>query len=112
MPHARSKIIQKRQELYNLKNKECQDLFKEATKSENNNRFLSSVFDEKGYINNLTEKFLKRLDKTTKQCFRKIRIKAKDNKKRDELFSKWKSLKKHKENINKEEFQQIEKEII
>ena len=105
------KIIQKRQELYNLKNKECQDLFKEATKSENNNRFLSSVFDEKGDINNLTKKFLKRLEKTIKQCFRKIRIKAKDDKKRDELFSKWKSLKKYKENVNKEEFQQIEKEI-
>ena len=74
------KIIQKRQELYNLKNKECQDLFKEATKSENNNRFLSSVFDEKGDINNLTKKFLKRLDKTIKQCFRKIRIKANDEK--------------------------------
>ena len=105
------KMRQKRQELYNLKNKECQDLFKEATKSANNNRYLSSVFDEEDDLNILTKKFLKRLEATIRKCFRKIKIKEKEDKPRDELFAKWKNMTKQKGNISKEEFEKVEKEI-
>ena len=72
-----SKIKKKRNELFNLKNKVCQELFKEETNGENNNYYLSSVFEEEGDINKLTEKFMKRLTKTIRKCFRKVRIKNK-----------------------------------
>ena len=49
--------------MFNLKNKTCQEAFKEATTAENNNSYLSSVFDEEGDVNTLTEKFMKRLNK-------------------------------------------------
>ena len=43
-----------RQELFNLKNKDCQELFIEATQVENSNRYLSSVFDEEEDLDKAT----------------------------------------------------------
>ena len=62
-----------RQELFNLKNENCQKAFKDATS--NNNGFLSSVFDENNDIDIATETFMKRLQKIISKCFRKVRIK-------------------------------------
>ena len=81
-------------ELFNLKNKECQSKFTEATQGRNNNNVLSSVFDEKDDLDILTEKFLKRLQKTVSSCFRKIRVTKRIEKEKDELFTKWRELKK------------------
>ena len=58
------KIQRKKAEIFNLKNAACQEAFKNATTSTINNKFLSSVFEEDGNIDELTGKFLKRLNKT------------------------------------------------
>ena len=54
-------VKDQRQELFNLKNENCQKAFKDATS--NNNGFLSSVFDENNDIDVATETFMKRLQK-------------------------------------------------
>ena len=62
--HWNKRIKENRIEIYNLKNKNCQQIFREATKGLNNSQNLSSVFDEEGDLNVQTEKFIKRLQKT------------------------------------------------
>ena len=104
-------IKENRVEMFNLKNKDCQEVFKQATSSINNNKFLSSVFEEKGDINDLTEKFLKRLNKTIHKCFRKVRIKDKSHDTKEDVFSKWRELSKKNHKNNKKEIEQIEEEL-
>ena len=99
--------------MFNLKNKACQEVFKDATTAANNNKYLSSVFDEEGDVNKLTEKFLRRLNKTINKCFRKIRIKDQekvDNVKED-LFNKWRELKKKSDAKSKAELEEVENEL-
>ena len=55
--------------MFNLKNQDCQKMFKEAATAENNNNYLSKVFDEDDEVDKLTEKFMKRLDKVINKCF-------------------------------------------
>ena len=105
------RLKKQRNELFNLKNKECQEIFKEETKSINNNNFLSSVFDEKDDLDILTNKFMKRLQKTISKCFKKIRITEKIDREKEELFMKWKKLKNEGNNTNKEKLEQAEKEL-
>ena len=105
------KVCQQRREVFNLKNAECQKAFKEATTIENNNYYLSSVFDEKCDINIVTEKFMKRLQKIISKCFRKVRIKEKIDHEKEELYKKWKNLKKNLDDSNKIEFEEIEREL-
>ena len=66
-----------RLELFNLKNRACQEKFFEETSSSNNKRELSLIFEEKEDLNSLAEKFMKKLDKVIHKCFRKIRISEK-----------------------------------
>ena len=61
----------KRQEMYNLKNKDCQDIFNEIT---DQGTFLSEIFDNIKDINEATNEFIKRLNKVIKKSFVKIRI--------------------------------------
>ena len=84
-PAWNKQVKEKRNELFNLKNRECQERFKEATNSENNNHFLSSVFDDEEDLNVMTEKFLKRLQKTIHKCFRKIRITERVDSEKEDL---------------------------
>ena len=103
------KVKQQRIELFNLKNKECQEKFKEATTSVNNNHYLSSVFDEKDDLENNTNKFMKRLNKTIYKCFKKVRVKERVDKDKEELFNTWKKMKN--ESNSKEEFAELENEL-
>ena len=109
-----NKIFKERRiEMFNLKNKACQEVFKDATTAANNNKYLSSVFYEEGDVNKLTEKFLRRLNKTINKCFRKIRIKDQekvDNVKED-LFNKWRELKKKGDAKSIAELEEVENEL-
>ena len=105
------KVREKRVELFNLKNKACQEAFKEATTGAINNNFLSSVFDEEGNIDLLAEKFLKRLNKVIYQCFKKVRIKEKVDKTKEDLFKRWKDLKNKNDAKSKTELEAIEREL-
>ena len=103
------RIKENRIEIYNLKNKDCQQKFREATQGSNNNQNLSSVFDEEGDLDIQTQKFIKRLQKTIQQCFKKVRVTEKEDKEKDALYRKWKELKRN--NKSHEELEKIEKEL-
>ena len=105
------KLCKQRHELFNLKNEECQKVFKEATTAANNNNYLSEVFDQKEHINYLTEKFMKRLNKTIQKCFRKIRVVEKIDKEKEELFKRWRKLRNNINETNKKEFEKLENEL-
>ena len=59
---------QKRLEIFNLKNKACQEKFKLETSTVWNNGALSSIFDEKDDLNILANRFMKKLDKIIYNC--------------------------------------------
>ena len=72
-------------ELYNLKNTECQNIFKKYT---SNTRMLSSVFVAEEDINILTNRFIKKLDGCIKHCFKKVRVSNKNNSETKNLYDK------------------------
>ena len=61
-----------RREIYNLKNKECQDSFREET--ENNSKFVD-VFETDDSFEKKTAKFRRCLNQSNRKCFRKVRVK-------------------------------------
>ena len=71
---------------FNLKNKECQKTFKEATTNTNT---LSKVFEEEHDLDEAVDKFLKRLNKILHKCFKKIGPKMKKNEIQEELYNRW-----------------------
>ena len=105
------RLKEQRTELFNLKNKECQETFRDATTEANNNKYLSSAFDDEKDLNESTNIFLKRLQKTIHKCFRKIRIKERIDTEKEELFKKWKSLKKKTDDASKLELNKVETEL-
>ena len=98
----------KRIETFNLRNKECQLKFKEATSNTNE---LSIIFDNKKDLNICTKKFLKRLDGFIHESFRKIRLTENKNTEIDELFQKRKILRGKDDNVSKDELEKVEEEL-
>ena len=78
-------VIKDRIEMYNLKNKKCQNKFKELTNKSN----MSKIFDSKKDINTLTKKFLKYLNGCISTCFTKNRTTKKGNSKISKLYAQW-----------------------
>ena len=105
------KVKEERIELFNLKNKECQEKFKEATAEVTNNKYLSSAFDENENLNDATKQFIKRLQKTINKCFRKIRVTERIDKEKEDLFQRWKALKKKSDDKSKIELEKVEREL-
>ena len=103
------KMVKQRQELFNLKNEECQKVFRDATT--NNNNYLSSVFDEDGDVNSKTEKFMRRLNKVINKYFRKIRVTEKKDEVKEKLFEKWRRMKNNLNDKNKLGFENLENEL-
>ena len=102
---------QNRIEIFNLKNKECQQIFRRETSSHVNNSNLSSIFEDNGDLNIQTEKFLKSLQRVIQKCFKKIRVKEKVDKEKEALFKKWKDLKNKDDDISKINLKNIENEL-
>ena len=74
-----------REEIFNLKNSECQKKFKQETSNTNK---LSKIIEEEQDLEVATEKFLKKLNKVIYKCFKKIGIrkeKQKSSKKIEDL---------------------------
>ena len=69
--------------MFNLKNKVCQEKFKELTSKTN---IMTNVFNNSDDINTCTKQFLKSLDKCIRICFKKVRITEKTNSEIDALF--------------------------
>ena len=77
--------------LFNLKNVECQKEFKEAT---SNNDHLSKVFEENEDLDEAVNKFLKRINKLLHKCFRKIGVKRRNtNEAQEILYNRWREIK-------------------
>ena len=71
-------------ELFNMKNPEGQQKFKEITSIEG---LFTNIFNDKSQdVNTITNRILKKLDKCLHKSFKKIRVKEKENKKLNELF--------------------------
>ena len=100
-----------RLELFNLKNKTCQEMFRKETSSEINHCALSSIFDQEGDLNNLADTFLKKLNKIIHKCFKKIRVTEKKDEVRENLFKKWNILKNKDDETSKSELKDVENEI-
>ena len=79
-----------KEEVYNLKNHECQKRFKEYT---SNTNMLSSVFDSSEDINILTNRFVKKLDGCIKVNFKKVRINKNKPTQYEKLYNKLRELK-------------------
>ena len=82
-----------RREIYNLKNKECQDSFREET--ENNSKFVD-VFETDDSFEKKTAKFRRCLNQSIRKCFRKMRVKNKDKENQSDLscqLLQWSKLK-------------------
>ena len=80
-----------KQNLFNLKNKECQIKFKEET---NKGNYLSKVFEEEKDLNKATSMFMKRLNKVINKCFKKIGVKKERAiEEQEKLYNLWKHLK-------------------
>ena len=86
-------------------------MFKEAKTSTNNNHYLSEVFNEDEDVSSLTEKFMKRLNKTIYKCFRKIRVTERIDHEKEELFDKWRKMKNILNDKNRAEFEELENEL-
>ena len=80
-----------------MKNKECQQAFKEATSNSNT---LSSVFDSDEDINIQTNKFLKLLYRCIYKCFRKVKINKSKESEYEKLYGKWVKIKNKNDLIN------------
>ena len=103
-----NKSIQKEKiEMYNLKNKVCQQKLKELTSKTN----MASIFESNKHLDVLTKKFLKRLNGAIVQCFKKIRSTKKNNNKLEVMYKKLNELKSQVDDENKALIEEVEKQI-
>lgn len=105
----KKQIVQKRTEMYNLKDKEGLKKFKEITSED---LFLSSVFTEEGNIETQTKYFLKILGYCMSKSFKKIRVnKNKKNKDLEELFNLRRILKTKKDDESYDKLVEVETKL-
>ena len=103
------KIKEQKNELFNLKNKECQNKFKEETTKNNG---LSKAFEENEDLDDATNKFMKTLNKIIHKCFRKIKIKKqKPIEAQEQMYNRWKEIKSKTDPESKLETEQLEEEL-
>ena len=103
------RIKSKKIELFNLKNRSGQMVFKELT---NSGTFLSEVFDDNDDLNISTNKFIKRLNKVIQRSFKKIRISERPDRELEKLFAKRNILKKKTDDKSKKDLEEIEIELV
>ena len=95
--------------IFNLKNIQCQKVFKEST---SNNTILSDVFENEKDLDTATEKFMKKLQKMLYKCFKKIgKRKDKPNEIQEKLYNKWKVLKTKSDPESRAEMHEVEEEL-
>ena len=91
-------------ELFNMKNPEGQQKFKEITSTKG---LFTNIFEDKSQdVNSITNRILKKLDKCLHKCFNKIRVKEKENKKLNKLFETRRALR-----IKFKEDKSVEKQL-
>ena len=84
-------LPQRRQEIFNLKNRDCQEAFTEET--ENTNKF-TEIFNKEEPFEKKTMKFQRCLNQSIRKCFRKVRVMKKDKETElDRQLELWSKLK-------------------
>ena len=101
------KVKVPRIEIFNLKDKEGQKRFKEAT---NTGTYLSDAFEDAS-LDKSTDVFIERLNNTISHCFKKIRIVDRPDKAVEELFRKRKILRQKVDDQSKAELKDVEIEL-
>ena len=101
------KVKKPRMELFNLKNKECQEKFKVLT-SQTGILSSSLLGDD---LNTCTRKFLRGLNDCIRKSFRKIRITDKPNKEIEDLFDKRRILRNKTDEKSRVELDNVENEL-
>ena len=95
-------------EMFNLKNIECQEIFKRMT---SNSNFLSSAFESGKDLNTATKIFLKRLNGCLYKSFRMIKVKDTPNHELQSIFSRRKYLRSKNDDESKAELKQVEEKL-
>ena len=95
--------------MYNLKNKDCQNTFKEYTSKTN---MLSSIFDKgDDNIDNLTDRLMKKINGCVAACFKKRRVVVNKNTKVETLYDRMRALKGKEDSRSKTELDEVMKKI-
>ena len=99
-----------KEEVYNLKNKECQNKFKTYTSTTN---MLSSTVDGNGTVNDITNRLIKKIDGCIAINFKKRRINhtTKNDGVVDDLYDKMIKLKQKDDDESQKELEQVKKDI-
>ena len=103
-----TRVNQRKVEVYNIKNKECQDKFRNYT---SNTNMLSSIFDSNDDINILTQRFLKKLDGCIKRNFKRVRINNNKPFEQDKLYTRMRELKGKDDVKSAEELEKVMEDI-
>ena len=88
-----SNETKEKEEVYNLKNKDCQKKFKKYT---SNTNMLSSVLDSDEHINLLTDRLIRKIHGCIASTFKKVRITNNKKSKLERLYGKLSELKEDK----------------
>ena len=95
-------------EVFNMKNKFCQQVFKEHTSKTSK---LSEIFDSEENMNTQTKKFIKLLNKCIYKCFRKVKVSNSKQTEYEKLYDRWVKTK-EKDDINsKNKADELEQEL-
>ena len=97
-----------RKEIFNFKNKDCQNKFKDLTTQ---TKELSKIMMKNEDLNISTKKFIKRLDGFILEAFNKIRISDRKNDKIGNLLDKRRALKNKHDEESKKELDKVEIEL-
>ena len=103
-----SKVTKPRIEMFNLKNKEGQEKFKQLT---SNSTMLTDIVSSKDDINICTKKFLKSLNQCIRKSFKKIRITDKPNIEIESLFNQRRKLRSSRDEKSRCELEEVEKKL-
>ena len=103
-----NKVDHKKVEVYNIKNKGCQEKFRGYT---SNTKMLSSIFDSSDNINILTQRFLKKLDGCIKSNFKKVRLNNSKPCEQEKLYTKMRELKTKEDAKSAEELKKVVEDI-
>ena len=95
-------------EIYNIKNIECQQKFKQYT---SNTKMLSSIFDSCDDVNLLTQRCMKKLDGCIAMCFKQIRVSDRKESEQDRLHNRMIMLKNKTDHKSRADLEKVVEDI-
>ena len=103
------KVKTQKVEMFNLKNKMCQEQFKDLTSQKD---ILTSAFkNDDDDLETCTKKFIKALNQCIRKCFKKIRITDKPNQEIEDLFDQRRILRNKKDETSIKDLEAVESKL-